>query len=174
VFLFIVIVKPGPSVPISVFVRAAAKDGTARARDATIAIKASLAVRMGLLSFVSVELPSCPARSEGSRVGQLRIRLAEGESGERRRRRLYKAAGAGPDERTAPGGDQDVLLAADRIDAGGSVDATAECLLPQHLPRRGIERLEQALAADPDEDETACGRGRAADHGDRLLVLPAD
>src|SRR5438445_6928235 len=91
----------GLSVPISVFVRAAAKDGTARARDATIAIKASLAVRMGLLSFVSVELPSCPARSEGSRAGQLRIRLAEGESGERRRRRLYKAAGAGPDERTA-------------------------------------------------------------------------
>src|SRR5207244_7049190 len=103
VFLFIVIVKPGPSVPISVFVRVAAKDGTARARDATIAIKASLAVRMGLLSFVSVELPSCPARSEGSRAGQLRIRLAEGESGERRRRRLYKAAGAGPDERTAAG-----------------------------------------------------------------------
>src|SRR5580765_7720126 len=79
-----------------------------------------------------------PARS---RAGQLRIWLAEGERGERRRRRRYKAAGAGPDERTSAGGDQDVLLAVDRVDAGGGIDATAECLLPQHLPGRGVERL---------------------------------
>src|SRR6266550_2868972 len=113
VFLFMVIVKPGPSVPISVFVRAAASDGTARARDATIAIRASLTVHMGFLPSYRFSCRAArPLRVESG--GQLRIRLAEGESSERCRRRLYKAAGTGPDERTATGGDQDVLLAVDR------------------------------------------------------------
>ena len=47
-----------------------------------------------------------------------------------------------------------------------------ERVLPEHLAGGRVECLEDAPAAHADEDEPAGGRGRAADHRRRLLVLP--
>src|SRR6266404_6396631 len=96
----------------------------------------------------------------------------EGREGGGRGRRCPAPAGAA--ERGAAGGDQDVLLAADRVDAGGVIDPAADHVLPEHPAGLRVERLEDALAADSDEDEAACSRGRTADHCHRLFLLPAD
>src|SRR4051794_38065027 len=96
-------------------------------------------------SFRRVVRAAPPA---GGGAGRLRVWLAERIGGEGRRSRDLDAAPAGAAERGSAGGDQHVLLAVDRVDAGRVVDAAVERLLPEHLPGLGVERLEVALAAD--------------------------
>src|SRR5690242_15981841 len=82
-------------------------------------------------------------------------------------------AALGVDLGVAARTDDDILLAADHIGGGRSVDAGAGLELPQHLAVGGVIGLEPPVGL-AGEQETAGRREYAADHRLRRLDLPGD